>query len=102
MCKQPGWKSPPSFSDPGSVVYRRGNTVVKCTAYNTHFISWLQLIYEGRIAAIAGSDWRSVFETLRIRYQQLEKQNGKKINEPAEVIKYLKFLHTRTLSRTGV
>ena len=75
MCKQLGWKPPPVYSDSGSVVYRRGDAVVKCAEYNTHFISWLQLIYEGRIAAVIGFDWRSVVENSRIRYQQLEKHN---------------------------
>ena len=66
-------------------MYRRGDAVVKCAEYNTHFISWLQLIYEGRIAAIAGFDWRSVVENSRIRYQQLEKQSVLKPKEPANV-----------------
>ena len=64
-------------------MYRRGDAVVKCAEYNTHFISWLQLIYEGRIAAVAGFDWRSVVENSRIRYKQLQKLM--KTNQRAEV-----------------
>ena len=90
LCKQLGWRPPPNFSDSGSTVYRRGDAVVKSPEYNTDFISWLQLTYEGRIPAIAGFNWRSVVENSRIRYKQLSKQNDKKINQSAEFNKILK------------
>ena len=85
-CKQLGWKALPNFSDSGSTVYRRGDAVVKCPEYNTDFISWLQLTYDGRIPAIAGFNWRSVVKNSRIRYKQYEQlggQNDEKINESA-------------------
>ena len=90
LCKQLGWKPPPVFSDSGSAVYRRGDAVVKSPEYNTDFISWLQLTYDGRIAAIAGFNWRSVVENSQIRYIQFGKQNDKKPNEPAELKNILK------------
>ena len=64
--------------------------MVKSPEYNTDFISWLQLTYDGRIAAIAGFNWRSVVENSRIRYIQFGKQNDKKPNEPAELKNILK------------
>ena len=83
LCKQLGWKPPPVYSDSGSTVYRRGDAVVKSPEYNTNFISWLQMMYDGRIAAIPGFNYRSVVENSRIRYKQLQKLM--KTNQRAEV-----------------
>ena len=59
---------------------------MKSPEYNKNFISWLQMMYDGRIAAIPAFNWRSVVKNSRIRYKQLEK--FKKTNR-AEVINIL-------------
>ena len=56
LCKQLGWKEPSAYSDTGSMVYRRADAVVTHPEYNTRFLTFLQLQYEGRIERIAGID----------------------------------------------
>ena len=79
LCKQLGWKVPPAFSDTGSAVYRRSDAVVTSKEYNTRLISWLQLQYEGRLAAKAGINWPTIVESARLNYiQVLKAQSDKK------------------------
>ena len=79
LCKQLGWKVPPAFSDTGSVVYRRSDAIVTSKEYNTNLISWLQLQYEGRVAAKAGIDWPTIVESLRLNYLQVLKSQPLRI-----------------------
>ena len=79
LCKQLGWKVPPAFSDTGSVVYRRSDAIVTCKEYNTNLISWLQLQYEGRVAAKAVIDCFIIVESVRLNYLQVLKSQPLKI-----------------------
>ena len=71
LCKQLGWKVPPAFSDTGSAVYRRSDAIVSSKEYNTRLISWLQLQYEGKLAAKAGLNWPTIVESARLNYMQV-------------------------------
>ena len=71
LCKQLGWKVPPAFSDTGSAVYRRSDAIVSSKEYNTPLISWLQLQYEGKLAAKAGLNWPTIVESARLNYMQV-------------------------------
>ena len=85
-----GWKPPKEFSDSGSLVYRRAKAVVTSQEYNSNFIQWLQLTFDGRITAKVGFDWQTVVENARIRWEQLNKkdmmktQRCKKLEEIVE------------------
>lgn len=76
LCKQLGWKVPAPIADTGSSVYRRCDAVVTGSEYNTMFISFLQLQYEGHIAAKAGINSASVIESARMNWKQWTKINS--------------------------
>ena len=80
-----GWKPPKVYSDTGSLVYRRANAIVTSQEYNSNFIQWLQLTFEGRITAKVGFDWQTVVENARIRYQQLNTKDMEKMQRCKEL-----------------
>ena len=84
-CNQMGWKPPKEFSDSGSLVYRRANAIVTSQEYNSNFIQWLQLTFEGRITAKVGFDWQTVVENARIRYQQLNMKDIEKVQRSEQL-----------------
>ena len=85
-----GWKVPPAFADTGSTVYRRCDAVVTGNEYNTRLISWLQLLYEGRLVAKAGLDWSTIIESARIAWLQLMKTKSLKHESTTELQKIIR------------
>ena len=71
ICQQLGWKPPPVYSDTGSAVYRRSDSIVLSSEYNSNFISWLQLQYEGKISTKLGYDWSTAIESARLTWIQM-------------------------------
>ena len=76
LCIQLGWKPPPVLSDQGSLVYRRSNAVVTHPEYNVKLISYLQLLYEGRIEKFSGLDWSSMVASARVNWLQMKKMKN--------------------------
>ena len=76
LCIQLGWKPPPILSDQGSSVYRRSNAVVTHPEYNVKLISYLQLLYEGRIEKFSGLDWSSMVASARVNWLQMKKMKS--------------------------
>ena len=102
LCKQLGWKVPAPVADTGSSVYRRCDAVVTGNEYNSVFISFLQLQYEGHIAAKAGINMATVFESARMNWKQLLRMNM--VDEKTKLVdenKLKQFVEQKLLEQLG-
>ena len=82
LCLQLGWKPPPVLSDTGNSVYRRSHAIVTHPEYNYKLMSYLQLVYEGKIEKFAGFDWSSMVAGLRLNWLQMKKlEIDKRVND---------------------
>ena len=57
-------------------MYRRSNAVVTHPEYNVKLISYLQLLYEGRIEKFSGLDWSSMVASARVNWLQMKKMKN--------------------------
>ena len=63
-------------------MYRRSHAVVTHPEYNHKLISYLQLLYEGKIEKFGGLDWSTMVAGLRLNWLHMKKmENDKRVND---------------------
>ena len=77
-------------------MYRRSHAIVTHPEYNHKLMSYLQLLYEGKIEKFGGLDWSSMVSGLRLNWLQMKKiEDDKLVNDKMRAKIKEQLLETR-------